>query len=354
VIKKNKTTSILSGCILLLLTLLLLTQQPPQQWKEPIKAACNEAWALAFTPDNRYLLVAGDTGTKDNNEAVIEHVTVIDLKTGKKQSFPTQHDAMIKSIAVVDGGNTLITSSYDGSVGEYDWKTGTLRKQHWSIRSQEKDRNVTLNKNEISAMGISVDEESIGVGTNVNSSGFSSLHVKNRRTNVVKSLPQTTNCNVIQILFPQTFQAGHLLFTCSPIDKIFYWDITQPAFSSKWDLKQAIHNIAISPRGDTIATALSNNNIAISRWPGMELQTELKGHTCEIRKIAFSPDGRWLASTDIAGTIVWWDLKRSIRRATFDSGVRINAVQFSPDGEWLAIGQHDGHVSLFSTSNFQR
>lgn len=354
-IKNNKITSLLAGCILLLLlSLLLLTKQDPQQFKEPIKVACNEAWAMAFTPDNRYLLVAGDTGTADNMEAVIEHVTVIDLKTGKKRNFPTQHDAMIKSIAVVDGGNTLITSSYDGSVGEYDWKTGKLRKQHWSIRSPDKDRNITLNNNEIGSMGISSDGEWIGVGTNVNSSGYSNVHVKNRKTDAVHSLPRSTNCNVIQILFPKTFQPGHLLFTCSPIDHIFYWDSSQKTYSIKWDFKHAIQNIAYSPAGDTIASALSNNNIAISRWPDMKLQTELKGHTCEIRKIAFSPDGRWLASTDIEGTIIWWDLTSGARRAAFYCGVRINAVQFSPDGEWLAIAQHDGNVSIFSTASMQR
>jgi serine/threonine protein kinase len=354
-IKNNKTTSILAGCIiLLLLTLLLWTKQEPQQWKDPIKVVCNEAWALAFTPDNRYLLVAGDTGTKDNKEAVIEHITVIDLKTGKKRSFPTQHDAMIKSIAVVDGGNTLITSSYDGSVGEYDWKTGKLRKQHWSIRSPDKDRNITLNNNEIGSMGISSDGEWIGVGTNVNSTGYSNVHVKNRKTDEVYCLPRSTNCNVIQILFPQTFQPGHLLFTCSPIDHIFYWDSSEKTYSVKWDFKHAIQNIAFSPNGDTIATALSNNNIAISRWPDMKLQTELKRHTCEIRKIAFSPDGRWLASTDIEGSIIWWDLKLADSRAAFFLRVRINAVQFSPDGEWLAIAQHDGNVSIFSTGSMQR
>ncbi len=354
-ITNNKTTSILSACIiLLLLSLLLLAKQAPHQLKEPIKVDCNEAWALAFTPDNRHLLVAGDTGTRDNNEAVIEHVTVIDLKTGKKRSFPTLHDAMLKNIAVIDGGNTLITSSYDGSVGEYDWKTGNPRKQHWSIRSLDKDRNITLNKNEIGSMGISADGEWIGVGTNVNTSGYSSVHVKNRKSDTIHSLQQSTNCNVIQILFPPTFQPGQLLFTCSPIDHIFYWDISQATFSIKWDFKHAIQNIAFSPDGDTIATALSNNNIAISRWPDMKQQTELKRHTCEIRKIAFSPDGRWLASTDIEGTIIWWDLASGTWRAAFSSGVRINAVQFSPDGEWLAIGQHDGNVSIFSTTNIQR
>lgn len=354
-IKKNKTTSILTICVLLLLFVVLwLTNQTPLQWKEPFKAACKEAWALAFTPDNRYLLVAGDTGTEDNRDAVIEHVTVIDLKTGKKWSFPTLHDAMLKSIAVVDDGNTLITSSYDGSVGEYDWKTGKPRKDHWSIRSKDEDRKITLNKNEISAMGISADGEWIGVGANVNTSGYSSVHVKNRKTDAVHSLPQSTNCNVIQILFPPTFQPGQLLFTCSPIDHIFYWDSSQPTFSMKWDFKHAIQNIAFSPGGDTIASALSNNNIAINRWPDMKLQAELKGHTCEIRKIAFSPDGRWLASTDIEGTIIWWDLHTGTRRAAFFCGVRINAVQFSPDGEWLAIGQHDGNVSIFSTDSIQR
>jgi len=34
---------------------------------------------------------------------------------------------MIKDMAIVDGGKTLITSSYDGTVEEWDAKTGDRR-----------------------------------------------------------------------------------------------------------------------------------------------------------------------------------------------------------------------------------
>ncbi|GAA0966525.1 hypothetical protein GCM10009550_69020 [Actinocorallia libanotica] len=69
----------------------------------------------------------------------------------------------------------------------------------------------------------------------------------------------------------------------------------------------------------------------------------LEGHAGTIRAVAFSPDGRLLASGDGDGTMWLWDLERRAPAAPPVPGhaTMVDAVAFSPDGRLLASsGDH--------------
>jgi WD40 repeat protein len=79
----------------------------------------------------------------------------------------------------------------------------------------------------------------------------------------------------------------------------------------------------------------------------------LVGHEREIGFIAFSPDGKRLASGSIDGKAILWDLKSRTPLARFDyrSGWRI--VAFSPDGRTLAITAGK-NIELWDANTFKR
>ena len=69
--------------------------------------------------------------------------------------------------------------------------------------------------------------------------------------------------------------------------------------------------------------------------------------------MAFSPDGRTLASGDNGGTVRLWDVTdpadpRPLGQPLTGSTVAVDSVAFSPDGHTLASGSDDGTTRLWN------
>jgi WD40 repeat protein len=74
----------------------------------------------------------------------------------------------------------------------------------------------------------------------------------------------------------------------------------------------------------------------------------LSGHIKGTECMAFSPDGKVLASSGWDGTFYLWDIQTGKQlKALPDTGAMALAVAFSPDGGTLATGHWDGVVRLW-------
>ncbi len=106
--------------------------------------------------------------------------------------------------------------------------------------------------------------------------------------------------------------------------------------------EDAVRDVAWSPDGQRIATALSDHTARV--WDaetGIELIV-LRGHDQLIRGVAWSPDGQHLATASSDRTARIWDAQTGIERMVLhghEDGVR--GVAWSPDGQRLATASYD-------------
>ncbi|MCL2932062.1 MAG: NACHT domain-containing protein, partial [Trichodesmium sp. MAG_R03] len=108
--------------------------------------------------------------------------------------------------------------------------------------------------------------------------------------------------------------------------------------------------VAFSPDGKTIATASLDNTARL--WDpenGNVLATLY--HQDYVRAVAFSPDGKTIATTSDDKTARLWDTENGNVLATLYHQNWVKAVAFSPDGKTIATASDDKTARLWDTEN---
>ena len=120
-----------------------------------------------------------------------------------------------------------------------------------------------------------------------------------------------------------------------------------------------VRSLAFSPDGKLLATAGGQPGQfgEIKVWDVVTGQEARgwRGHRDNIFAIAFSPDGTTLATCSYDKLVKLWDVATGAERRTLkDHTDAVFSLAFSPDGKWLASASADRTVKLWDVASGQR
>ena len=112
-----------------------------------------------------------------------------------------------------------------------------------------------------------------------------------------------------------------------------------------------VRSVAFSPDGKTIASRDRDNTILLWDVETREIIATLRGHTDWYDpSFAFSPDGTLLAGWGPHDDVLLWDVASGTNIATLEVDRSIESVSFSPDGTLLAVASRYGDVMLWDVA----
>lgn len=108
-----------------------------------------------------------------------------------------------------------------------------------------------------------------------------------------------------------------------------------------------VFSVAFSPDGRQLASASADDSIILWNVSNGLLVRRLEGHSADVLEVEYSPDGRYLASGSSDRTLILWDLETFETRVLEGHANFVSSVAFSPDGTLLATGSYDNSMRIW-------
>jgi WD40 repeat protein len=296
----------------------------------------DRVFSVAFSPDGRLLA----SGSSDKT------IKLWDVATGSLVRTLSGHTWSVFSVAFSPDGRLLASGSY-------------REIKLWEVATGSEVRTLSGHVSDVTSVAFSPDGRLLASG-----SFDTTINLWDVATgSLVRTLPDS-RASVYSVAFSPD---GRLLASGSLEETIKLWDVTTGSLvRTLTGHTDSVYSVAFSPDGRLLASGSCqrNSNYFCSQGeikPGEiklwdvttgSLVRTLTGHTDSVYSVAFSPDGRLLASGSRDATIKLWEVASgSLVRSLSGHVSDVTSVAFSPDGRLLASGSADNTIKLWDISD---
>lgn len=130
---------------------------------------------------------------------------------------------------------------------------------------------------------------------------------------------------------------------------VLSWSRNSNVISRLTDTKDIITCLSSDQSGNSLACGTERSVVLLIPTRGGQV-TELKGHSGKVSAVLWSPDSRYIYSSDSRGKIIRWDAK-SYENITLAEGLGgILSMDISPSGSTLALSEDNGLCSVWESN----
>jgi WD40 repeat protein len=276
---------------------------------------------VAFSPDGKTIASAGHDQT----------VQLWDVQTGAPRIPFTGHAGAVAAIAISPRDGRIATGGADGMVILWDRDTAKEVARFDCLESYITALAYSPDGRLLAAAGCSIRQRR----EVIQHDGIAVVDVA--RGKVIKRF----DCAQQRAFALRFSQDGKKLSVLGGDGKIHTWNVETGEELDPFDVWQPQGNMAaaFSPDGSRLALAENGNIRLFDRWTGKETSSIDASDLADApTAIAFSGDGRTLATAGPDRTVYLWELLTGKQCATIISrGPYISAMAFSPCGRTLAV-----------------